>query len=169
MPQLAPTNAPTSIGLQQIASFSERYRQAAPNSTTELSAVIDTWRGMSAWFSPSRTLGWHPCLPLPVTGLGDCLLKVKVGEDGYIYRLEYSKTQQTGVKVDSTPDKPILGRSAEALAMWLEAAKIHEGTIFRRIWKEPGRPCPASRLGGRNRETPGPFGRAGGGLWGAQS
>jgi len=40
----------------------------------------------------------------------------KVGEDGYIYRLEYSKTQQAGVKVDSTPDKPILGRSAEALA-----------------------------------------------------
>lgn len=59
----------------------------------------------------------------------------KVGEDGYIYRLEYSKTQQAGVKVDSTPDKPILGRSAEALAAWLEAADIQEGAIFRRIWK----------------------------------
>ncbi len=59
----------------------------------------------------------------------------KVGEDGYIYRLEYSKTQQAGVKVDSTPDKPILGRSAEALAAWLEAAGIQEGAIFRRIWK----------------------------------
>jgi integrase len=35
----------------------------------------------------------------------------KVGEDGYIYRLEYSKTQQAGVKADSTPDKPILGRT----------------------------------------------------------
>ncbi|WP_426788011.1 site-specific integrase [Xanthomonas campestris] len=59
----------------------------------------------------------------------------KVGEDGYIYRLEYSKTQQAGVKADSTPDKPILGRSAEALSAWLEAAGIDKGTIFRRIWK----------------------------------
>lgn len=59
----------------------------------------------------------------------------KVGENGYIYRLEYSKTQQTGVTVDSTPDKPILGRSAEALAAWLESAQIREGAIFRRIWK----------------------------------
>lgn len=60
----------------------------------------------------------------------------KVGEDGYIYRLEYSKTQQAGVTVDSTPDKPILGRSAEALAAWLAAAGVQEGAIFRRIWKD---------------------------------
>lgn len=59
----------------------------------------------------------------------------KVGEDGYIYRLEYSKTQQAGVTVDSTPDKPILGRSAEALSAWLEMATINEGAIFRRVWK----------------------------------
>ncbi len=59
----------------------------------------------------------------------------KVGDDGYIYRLEHSKTQQAGVTADSTPDKPILGRSAEALSAWLEAAKITEGAIFRRIWK----------------------------------
>lgn len=59
----------------------------------------------------------------------------RVGEDGYIYRLEYSKTQQAGVAADSTPDKPILGRSAEALAAWLNAAEIQEGAIFRRIWK----------------------------------
>jgi integrase len=65
----------------------------------------------------------------------------KVGKDGYIYRLEYSKTQQAGVTVDSTPDKPILGRSAEALAAWLNAAGIHEGAIFRRVWK--GRVGPA--------------------------
>ena len=65
----------------------------------------------------------------------------KVGEDGDIYRLEYSKTQQAGVTVDSTPDKPILGRSAEALAAWLDAGEIHEGAIFRRIWK--GRVGPA--------------------------
>lgn len=60
----------------------------------------------------------------------------KTGDDGYIYRLEYSKTQQAGVKADSTPDKPILGRSAEALTAWLEAAGIREGAIFRRIWKD---------------------------------
>lgn len=60
----------------------------------------------------------------------------KTGDDAYIYRLEYSKTQQAGVKVDSTPDKPILGRSAQALTAWLEAAGIREGAIFRRIWKD---------------------------------
>jgi integrase len=60
----------------------------------------------------------------------------KTGDEGYIYRLEYSKTQQAGVKADSTPDKPILGRSAQALAAWLEAANIREGAIFRRIWKD---------------------------------
>jgi integrase len=64
-----------------------------------------------------------------------------VGDDGYIYRLEYSKTQQAGVTVDSTPDKPILGRSADALSAWLEAAEITEGAIFRRLWK--GRVGPA--------------------------
>lgn len=60
----------------------------------------------------------------------------KVGQDGYIYWLEYSKTQQAGAKADSTPDKPILGRSAEALASWLNAAEIREGAIFRRIWRD---------------------------------
>jgi integrase len=60
----------------------------------------------------------------------------KTGDDSYIYRLEFSKTQQAGVKVDSTPDKPILGRSAQALSAWLEAAGIREGAIFRRIWKD---------------------------------
>lgn len=59
----------------------------------------------------------------------------KVGGDSYIYRLEYSKTQQAGATADSAPDKPILGRSAEALAAWLEAAGIEDGAIFRRIWK----------------------------------
>lgn len=57
----------------------------------------------------------------------------KVGENGYISRLEYSKTQQAGVKSDSTQDKPILGRSAQALTAWLDAAGIREGALFRRI------------------------------------
>lgn len=39
-------------------------------------------------------------------------------------------------KADSTPDKPILGRSAEALTAWLKAADIREGAIFRHIWKD---------------------------------
>jgi integrase len=60
----------------------------------------------------------------------------KIGDESYIYRLEYSKTQQAGVKVDSTPDKPILGRSARALSTWLETAGIREGAIFRRLWKD---------------------------------
>ena len=60
----------------------------------------------------------------------------EVAEGGYIYRLEHSKTQQAGARADSTPDKPILGRSAEALSAWLEAARIREGAIFRRIWKD---------------------------------
>lgn len=70
----------------------------------------------------------------------------KVGEDGYIYRLEYSKSQHAGVKADSTPDKPILGRSAEALSAWLEAAGIREGAIFRRIWRRGSAlPCARAR------------------------
>jgi integrase len=60
----------------------------------------------------------------------------KTGDEGYIYRLEYSKTQQAGIKVDSTPDKPILGRSAQALSAWLQASGIREGALFRRIWKD---------------------------------
>jgi len=42
---------------------------------------------------------------------------------------------------NSTPDKPILGRSADALAAWLKVAHIDEGAIFRRVWK--GRVGPA--------------------------
>ncbi|TDV30768.1 site-specific integrase [Stenotrophomonas sp. CC22-02] len=59
----------------------------------------------------------------------------RIDDEGYIYRLEHSKTQQAGVTTDSSPDKPILGRSAEALSAWLDAAGIIEGAIFRRIWK----------------------------------
>lgn len=59
----------------------------------------------------------------------------KTGDESYIYRLEYSKTQQAGVTADSTPDKPVLGRSARALSAWLEAAEVREGALFRRIWK----------------------------------
>lgn len=59
----------------------------------------------------------------------------KTGDESYLYRLEHSKTQQAGATAGSTPDKPIMGRSAKALAAWLEAAHINEGALFRRIWK----------------------------------
>jgi integrase len=59
----------------------------------------------------------------------------RIGPSAYIYRLEYSKTQQAGVSSSSTPDKPVLDRSADALTEWLEAAGLTEGAIFRRLWK----------------------------------
>jgi integrase len=60
----------------------------------------------------------------------------RIGEAGYIYRLEHSKTQQAGVTAASTPDKPVLDRAALALQDWLETAGITEGAIFRRLWKQ---------------------------------
>lgn len=48
----------------------------------------------------------------------------RVGPQGYIYRLEHSKTQQAGVNATSTPDKPVLDRAAQALEAWLAAADI---------------------------------------------
>ena len=60
----------------------------------------------------------------------------RIGPQGYIYRLEHSKTQQAGVTASSTPDKPVLDRAALALEEWLDAAGITEGAIFRRLWKQ---------------------------------
>lgn len=59
----------------------------------------------------------------------------RIGDKGYLYRLEHSKTQQAGVTATSTPDKPVLDRAAIALQDWLDAAGITEGAIFRRLWK----------------------------------
>lgn len=59
----------------------------------------------------------------------------RIGDKGYIYRLEHSKTQQGGVTASSTPDKPVLDRAAIALEDWLGASGITEGAIFRRLWK----------------------------------
>jgi len=59
----------------------------------------------------------------------------RIGDKGYIYRLEHSKTQQAGVTANSTPDKPVLDRAALALEDWLEASGVAEGAIFRRLWK----------------------------------
>ena len=59
----------------------------------------------------------------------------RVDERAYIYRLEHSKSQQAGPTATSTPDKPILGAAADALAAWLAASGLTEGPIFRRLWK----------------------------------
>ncbi|AKK67756.1 site-specific integrase [Xanthomonas translucens pv. undulosa] len=59
----------------------------------------------------------------------------RIGDKGYIYRLEHSKTQQAGVTASSTPDKPVLDRAALALEEWVEAGRITDGAIFRRLWK----------------------------------
>lgn len=58
----------------------------------------------------------------------------RIGEQAYVYRLEHGKTLQDGPRAGSTPDKPILGVAAHALAAWLEAAALTEGPIFRRLW-----------------------------------
>ena len=60
----------------------------------------------------------------------------RAGADAYLYRLEHSKTTQAGPVAGSSPDKPIVDIAAEALRTWLEAAEIHEGPIFRRLWKK---------------------------------
>lgn len=60
----------------------------------------------------------------------------RIGEAGYIYRLEHSKIQQAGVTATSTPDKPVLDRAALALQDWLDASSLTEGAIFRRLWKQ---------------------------------
>ena len=59
----------------------------------------------------------------------------RAGERAYVYRLEHSKSQQAGPTATSTPDKPILGAAADALAAWLAASGLTEGPIFRRLWK----------------------------------
>lgn len=54
----------------------------------------------------------------------------RIGEAGYIYRLEYSKTQQAGVTASSTPDKQVLDRAALALQDWLEHPESRRGRSF---------------------------------------
>ncbi len=59
----------------------------------------------------------------------------RIGAQGYIYRLEHSKTHQAGVTGPCSPDKPVPDRAALALEDWLEASGTTEGAIFRRLWK----------------------------------
>jgi integrase len=50
-----------------------------------------------------------------------------IGPDKAIFRMRRSKTQDGG-------PKPIKGEAALALRVWLEAAQIDEGALFRRLW-----------------------------------
>ncbi|CAM3663642.1 Tyrosine recombinase XerC [Bordetella sputigena] len=52
--------------------------------------------------------------------------------DGYIYVLRRSKTHQDGAD-HADMYKPVVGRAAQALEAWLQAAGIDGGPIFRRI------------------------------------
>lgn len=60
----------------------------------------------------------------------------RLPDGGYVYRLQFSKTQQAGPNAKSTPDKPVLGVAGEALARWIETSGLTEGRIFRRLWKD---------------------------------
>lgn len=51
---------------------------------------------------------------------------------GMVYTLPVSKTNQEGEDLEAN-DKPVVGRAAQALARWLDAARIVDGFIFRRI------------------------------------
>jgi integrase len=56
----------------------------------------------------------------------------RVGPDEFVYSLAFSKTNQSGL---DRPDnnKPVAGAAAQALQVWLDAAGITTGPIFRRV------------------------------------
>lgn len=60
----------------------------------------------------------------------------RLPDGGFLYRLHFSKTQQSGPSSGSTPEKPVLGVAAEALDTWLKASGVTAGPIFRRLWKD---------------------------------
>lgn len=60
------------------------------------------------------------------------LQRVAPGE--YIYTLAFSKTNQAGLERPEN-HKPVVGRAAQALEVWLQASGITTGAIFRRIRK----------------------------------
>ena len=51
---------------------------------------------------------------------------------GFVFTLAVSKTNQAGIE-RADNDKPIVGRAAQALSAWLQAAQIKTGPIFRRV------------------------------------
>lgn len=61
----------------------------------------------------------------------------KMSDETYLFRLDRSKTNQTGNHSGTMrPDKPLRGVAASAIADWLSRSGITEGPIFRRLWKD---------------------------------
>jgi integrase len=56
----------------------------------------------------------------------------KVGARTYVFRLQRSKTEQSGSSGQGN-DKPIVGPAADALDAWLARSEVTSGAIFRRI------------------------------------
>ncbi|WP_313297494.1 site-specific integrase [Diaphorobacter sp.] len=63
----------------------------------------------------------------------------RTGPDSFVYVLAHSKTNQSA-QDRAENHKPIEGQAASALAVWLAAADIREGAIFRQVRKngQPG-------------------------------
>jgi len=57
----------------------------------------------------------------------------RAGDAGYTYFLGHGKTLQAGPSAGSTPDKPLFGLAADAMAAWLNASKITQGPLFRSL------------------------------------
>jgi integrase len=62
----------------------------------------------------------------------DMRFLVPLGDEGFMYELTHSKTNQAGVDAPEN-HKPVVGEAARALKEWLQASGINEGAIFRRI------------------------------------
>lgn len=58
-----------------------------------------------------------------------------VDDETYLFLLKRSKSQQDGTSGKGQA-KPVTGRAALALTAWLRAARISEGPVFRRLWKD---------------------------------
>lgn len=57
---------------------------------------------------------------------------VRVAEGAYLYTMNRSKTNQTGM-ARANDAKPVAGKAAQALDRWLQASGIDSGPIFRRV------------------------------------
>lgn len=55
----------------------------------------------------------------------------QVNPEVYVYGLGYTKTNASGVK----REKPLRGPAAIALQVWLDAAQLTEGPLFRRLYR----------------------------------
>lgn len=116
----------------------ERPRKKTAIAKAELEAMLatcdDTLEGIRdrALLSFGFSSGGRRRSEIAAADVGDLR---RTGPTAFIYRLEHSKTTQSGPTANSVPDKPILDRSATALGDWLTASGIAEGAIFRRLWK----------------------------------